>query len=207
MGVLRKLISLLLLAMISTTAIAITDNQVFAFAEANYPGIFNGTVTPGVLPPYNYRYYAASGNYLAVATSCMIFILGPYTGNVITSVGPVTDYASAITAWEASSITYMTTWHEVSGNCTLYPDQIFAGTLTPTIHGSNTYTTVFVGGAALTLTVPGNNMVNFSHPDAGGTTIDNMQLTFDSQTRSITGSSNWTHTNGCMGYQTISGSW
>lgn len=202
----RKSTALLLLALFPISSFAMTDARVFAFAEANYPGIFAGTGTDGQYQQYNYRYYPDSGNYLAVDTSGEIFILGPYTGNVITSVGPVTAYAGYITAWEASSIPYTMTWHEVSGNCTLYPDQIFAGTLTPTIQGSGIYTTA-VDGTVLTLTAPGDNTINFSRPDAGGTTTDNVQLTFDSQSRSITGSSNWTHTNGCMGYQTISGSW
>lgn len=102
MNALRKLIALLLLAMTSTTAFAVTDAQVFAYAEANYPSIFTGTATAGQYQQYNYRYYPASGNYLAVDTSGEIFILGPYTGDVITSVGPVTAYASTITAWEAT---------------------------------------------------------------------------------------------------------
>lgn len=206
MGTLKMLIAPLLLAMISTTAFAVTDNQAFAYAEANYPSIFTGTATAGQYLQYNYRYYPASGNYLAVDTSGVIFILGPYTGNVITSVGPVTAYAGYITAWEASSIPYTVTWHEVSGNCTLYPDQVVAGLLTPTGQ-ANVYTTLFVVDTAITLTVPGSNTLVYSFPDGNGTTTENMQLTFDSQTRSITGSSNWTHTNGCMGYGTISGSW
>lgn len=102
MNALRKLIALLLLVMSSTMAYAITDNQVFAYAEANYPDIFTGAATAGQYQQYNYRYYPTSQNYLAVDTSGVIFILGPYTGGVITSVGPVTAYASTITAWEAT---------------------------------------------------------------------------------------------------------
>jgi hypothetical protein len=86
----------------STNALAITDAQVFAFVEANYPTLFAGTPTTGRYDKYNYRYYRDSQSYLAVDTSGEIFVLGAFTGNVITSVGPVTAYAAAITAWETS---------------------------------------------------------------------------------------------------------
>jgi endonuclease G len=87
-----------------TTAAPISDERVFAYAEANYPGIFAGTATEGQYQQYNYRYYPVSENYLAVDTSGVIFILGPYTGHVITAVGSVNDYASVITIWEATHI-------------------------------------------------------------------------------------------------------
>lgn len=103
----RKLIALLLLAM-TPTAFAVTDIQVFAYAEANYPSLFTGTATAGQYQQYNYRYYPGSGNYLAVDTAGMIFVLGPFTGGVITSVGTVTDYASYITAWEATQTASVT---------------------------------------------------------------------------------------------------
>lgn len=104
MNALRKLIALLSLCLSSTTvfAVTVTDAQVFAYAEANYPSLFTGTATAGQYLQYNYRYYSASGNYLAVDTAGEIFVLGPYTGNVITSVGLATAYASYITAWEAT---------------------------------------------------------------------------------------------------------
>lgn len=98
----KKLIASLLLALFSTSAFAITDNQVFAYAEANYPSIFTGAATAGQYQQYNYRYYPASGNYLAVDTSGMISILGPYTGDVVTPVGLVTTFAPTITAWETT---------------------------------------------------------------------------------------------------------
>lgn len=102
MNTLRKLIALLLLAMFSTTAFAITNAQLFAYAEANYSSLFAGTAAEGQYLQYNYRYYAATGNYLAVDTAGEIFVLGEFTGNVITSVGTVTAYADAITAWETT---------------------------------------------------------------------------------------------------------
>lgn len=105
----------------------------------------------------------------------------------------------------ATSMPYTIAVQDVSGNCTLDGNS-FSGVLTPTGQ-ANTYTTIFVGGTVITLTVPGSNALVFSYLEGNGTTTENMQLTFDSQSRSITGSTNWTHTNGCMGYETISGSW
>jgi endonuclease G len=79
----------------------ITDERMFAYEEANLPGVFNGTGTEGQYQQYHYRYYPANGNYLGIDPSGDIFILGPYTGNVLTAVGNVADYRSAILAWEA----------------------------------------------------------------------------------------------------------
>ena len=82
---------------------SISDAQVFAYAEANYPSIFTGAATAGRYQQYNYRYYPASGNYLAVVDATgMIYILGPVSGGVITSVGAVSSFAGVITAWEAT---------------------------------------------------------------------------------------------------------
>lgn len=103
------------------------------------------------------------------------------------------------------TVPYTLTLHDVSGNCALHNNP-FAGALTPTGR-ANIYTTVFEGGAAITLAVPGSNALEYSYAEGGGTSNNHMQLTFDSQPRSIAGSINWTRTNGCMGYTTISGSW
>lgn len=193
------------LASADTGASQISDARVFAYAEANYFSLFAGAATAGQYLQYNYRYYPASGNYLAVDPAGMIYILGPYTGNVISPVGPVESLRSYITAWEATAVPYTITVQDISGNCT--PDSsIFDGVLTPTGQ-ADTYTTVFVGGVAVTLTVPGSNALNFSYAEGGGTSSEQMQLTFDLPSRSISGSSNWTHTNDCQGYSTISGSW
>ena len=118
---------------------------------------------------------------------------------------PVQAQAQSTATTAATSIPYTMMVRDVSGSCTLMSDT-FSGVLTPTGQ-ANTYTTLFAGGAVITLTVPGSNALVFSFPDGNGTTNENMQLTFDLQSHSITGSTNWTHTNGCIGYTTISGSW
>lgn len=219
MKFLNKLIASLLFVLISTTAFAVTDAEVFAFAEANFPSIFAGGPTAGQIAyqgtQYDYRYYPSSGNYLAVDSSGVISILGPYTGGMLTPIGPVTAYANTINAWEGALIPYTVTAHAVSDSCSLPNDRVVSGVLTPNGQ-ANAYTTLFIANTAITLTVPGSNTLVFSYPDGSsldrnGTTIfytttEHMQLTFDSQTRLITGSTNWTNTDGCVGSMTFSGS-
>ena len=84
-------------------AVTITNDRVFAYAEANYPKLFPGTAADQQFQQYTYRYYPASANYLAVDTANVIFMLGPDTGNVLTNVGSVASFADAIIAWEALS--------------------------------------------------------------------------------------------------------
>lgn len=102
MSAFKKLIAIWLLAMISTAAFAITDAEVFVYAEANYPSLFAGTPTAGQYKQYDYRYYQTSQNYLAVDTSGVIWLLGPFTNGGIAYVGPVSAFASAIITWEAT---------------------------------------------------------------------------------------------------------
>ena len=103
MGAFKTLAALLLLAIISTTASAITDDQVFAYAAANYPSLFSGTATAGQYQQYTYQYYPTSGNFLAVDNTGMIYILGPASGGVIEAVVTVASIANAITAWEQAT--------------------------------------------------------------------------------------------------------
>lgn len=116
MNTLRKIAVILSFALLATTAFAITDNQVFSYAEANYPSLFAGAASPGQYAQYNYRYYPATGNYLAVDTLAVIYVLGPFTHGAISAVGPVSAFADAITAWEAtqatpsSGVDYSGTW-------------------------------------------------------------------------------------------------
>jgi DNA-binding beta-propeller fold protein YncE len=79
----------------------ISNARVFAYAEASFPSVFAGTGTAGVYQQYKYRYYPASGNYLAVDTSGVIFILGTYTHGELNTVGPVESFRASISAWEA----------------------------------------------------------------------------------------------------------
>jgi endonuclease G len=79
----------------------ITDERVFAYEQANFPGIFPGTGTEGYYQQYHYRYYPDSGNYIGIDPTGEMFILGPYTGDVLTDIGNIDDYRSAILSWES----------------------------------------------------------------------------------------------------------
>jgi endonuclease G len=79
----------------------ITDERVFAYEQANFPGIFTGTGTEGYYQHYHYRFYQSSGNYIGIDPTGEIFILGPYTGDVLTDIGNIDDYRSAILEWES----------------------------------------------------------------------------------------------------------
>jgi hypothetical protein len=80
----------------------ISDDQVFSYAEANYPSFFPLASMPGQLPPYNYRYYPATGNYLAVDDANVIYIYGLVSSYTISPVGSVESFRSTITNWEAT---------------------------------------------------------------------------------------------------------
>lgn len=91
------------LALTTSLTFAITDEQVFAYAEANYASLFKGAMTSGKYLQYNYRYYGESKNYLAIDSSGVIAVMGPVSAGKIMTVGPVSSFAGAITAWEAST--------------------------------------------------------------------------------------------------------
>jgi hypothetical protein len=80
----------------------ISNDRVFTFAEANYPAYFPGSATDQQSQQYTYRYYPSTMTYLAVDTSGVISMLGLFTKNVITVVGPVSTFTDAIIAWEAT---------------------------------------------------------------------------------------------------------
>lgn len=114
-SLIRK-IAALLLVLAATAAYAVTDDQVFAYAEANFAQLFNGGVSAGQFQQYNYRYYQGSDCFLAVDTAKVIFVLGTCVGETVNPVriGPVSAFADAIAAWESSPHTdYTGTW---SGN-------------------------------------------------------------------------------------------
>jgi endonuclease G len=78
-------------------------DRIFAYAEANFPSIFSGddgALISGNNQFWAYHYYPITDNYLGIDENNNLFILGPYTNNVLTTVGNVNDYQSAILAWE-----------------------------------------------------------------------------------------------------------
>lgn len=100
----RKMFVHCLLAWAASSALAVSNAQVFAYAAGNFPSLFSGPATAGQYLQFDYRYYAASGNAVAVDTSGVIFLLGPVSGNVLTSVGPASAYADIIGAWAATQV-------------------------------------------------------------------------------------------------------
>lgn len=171
----RKLIALLL-AIFSTTAFAITDAQVFAWAEANYSEYFPGTPEVGQLEQYDYRYYQGSGNYLAVDTSGMIYVLGPISGNEIAAVGTVASFADTITQWEATqtattSQTGATTQTGTAGGSS--KTQI-GGAIQGTALKLNASVTIFAGGGACCHRDGTGTSASFSQP--GKITTDGINL-------------------------------
>lgn len=91
----------LLLALAPPVAMAVTDEQLFAWAEAAYPEVFSGDMTTGHHQQFHYRLYAGTGNAMGVDTAGTAYVLGPVTGNVLTSFGPKAGYAGTVAAWEA----------------------------------------------------------------------------------------------------------
>jgi hypothetical protein len=72
------------------------DAAFFSWAERAYPGFFTGAATEGVAGIYSYRFYPASGNYLALANGG-VYVLGPISAGAIQFVAPRTAFACQIT--------------------------------------------------------------------------------------------------------------
>lgn len=90
-----------LLCLLAPFALAVTEDQLFAWAAGAYPEVFPGVPAAGRYLQFNYRHFAATGNYVAVDSSGTVFVLGPVTGNVLKSYGPLAGFSDAIAAWEA----------------------------------------------------------------------------------------------------------
>lgn len=94
------------LASAVTPVLSLPNQRVFDYAEANYPDLFKnqwyGGGQLGFYQQYEYRYFSASGNYLGIDPMGELAMLGPATGNVLTSVGNVADYVNDIITWEAA---------------------------------------------------------------------------------------------------------
>ncbi len=69
--------------------------ELLDWAEAHYPDLFPGHQTDTSLPPYIYRYYPSTGNYVGVAGSD-VYLLGPASGDVLLRVGSLADFAPLV---------------------------------------------------------------------------------------------------------------
>ena len=85
-----------------TTAAVPTATALMDWAEKAYSGFFPGHQGDLQAPPYVYRYYPATGNYLGVADG-RVYILGPVAGSdtTVVDVGAVADFADRVAALTA----------------------------------------------------------------------------------------------------------
>ncbi len=82
----------------SSTAPTITASQLLDWAQRQFADLFPaGPVTQQLVDKgiaYSYRFYAGTGNYLGVGDADgVVYGLGPFTGEVLTGYGPMSDFA------------------------------------------------------------------------------------------------------------------
>jgi hypothetical protein len=97
------------------------------WAQRNYPSYFPGTATTQSAPPYTYRYYSQTQNYLGVADDT-IYVMGPASGGHLVTVGTLTGYT-----------------------CTVYPERCATSGLPADPSGS--YTAYATNGERFTLSL------------------------------------------------------
>lgn len=101
MRLFKKSWLLLLFAAIGASALAITSGELFTWAQAIYSSVFVGQPIAGKYQTYDYRAYP-NGNYLAVDDAGIVSVLGPVTDNVLVAFGKLSDFAPAVSAWQAT---------------------------------------------------------------------------------------------------------
>lgn len=79
---------------LATTAMANRSDCIFNWGEKQYPQYFSTTgVSSGEFPPYHYRYYTGTKNYLASSSvDNSIYVLGPGFGGKLVRVGSVASF-------------------------------------------------------------------------------------------------------------------
>ena len=94
-----KIIIPLLLAVFSTSAsAAITNAQVFAYVQSNYPTLFPGTPTEATASGWDYQIYPITGNYIGINNGWSVAILGNnINGGALMTLGTVGTLTPAIT--------------------------------------------------------------------------------------------------------------
>ena len=81
-----------------------TPDQLMDWAERSYPALFPEHQANQLSDGIVYRFYPKSGNYLGVLGSDVL-VLGPMSGNVLTRVGTLAQFAESIAAASAASDT------------------------------------------------------------------------------------------------------
>lgn len=105
-------------------------NVLLNWAEVSYPGLFPGHQLTRVQPPYEYRYYPQTGNYVGAALED-VYVFGPVSNHQLQRVGSredfrcraqpqscVSDYARSGWSFELSRLA-----HGVSGRATIVDER------------------------------------------------------------------------------------
>ena len=103
----KKLLLSLLLATISISTFAITDDQLFVWAAGNYPQYFPGTPAAGKFQLYDYRYYSLTGNYLGVDALGNVYATGPAFGKAMRSLGTLQTFTDQVSTWQARQTAFV----------------------------------------------------------------------------------------------------
>ncbi|MBI5260111.1 MAG: DUF1800 domain-containing protein [Burkholderiales bacterium] len=74
-----------------------TATELFDWAEAHYADLLPGHPANQSSPPYTYRFYATTGNYLGVADN-VVYLYGPASAGVLQNVGTLADFAPLVLA-------------------------------------------------------------------------------------------------------------
>ena len=88
----------------SSIAPAEAARQLMNFGEQKFPAFFPGHASTLSFGPYLYRYYAESGNYLAVANG-QVFVSGSSFGAELLNLGPLGNYYTPVAGATASVTT------------------------------------------------------------------------------------------------------
>lgn len=89
----------LAVAAATETARPVDTTALLNWAERSYPQYFPDHQEDQNVPPYIYRYYPQTGNYVGVSNG-RAMVLGPVSGGVLTDVGAVSDFRCVVYAWE-----------------------------------------------------------------------------------------------------------
>ena len=98
--------------------------KVFSYLEGVYPHLFKGLGVAGQSAQFSYRFYAQTGNYLAIDDMGTIFMLGSFTDNAVATLGTVDSFRTLISRWYAGPVSNSRVFDFAAAN---FPD-VFQGT-------------------------------------------------------------------------------
>lgn len=93
----------------SPAVVSIDANLLMDWAERNYPQHFPGTTANLSSPPYVYRFYPLTGNYLGVQGN-RVFVLGPISNGQLQLVGKLSDFACQVSNVDCLSNAFGGRW-------------------------------------------------------------------------------------------------